>query len=106
MKVFATTLLTLLLSVGSAGVAYADAASKTAAASKSPDTATTAPAVSNAAQSDGAVKRFDFEDDQVEGDLQRPDGELVTSIPKASQASLIEIRRNFIPEIIKSLEDL
>jgi len=42
----------------------------------------------------------------VEGDLQRPDGELISSIPKASQKSLIEIRRNFIPEILKMIEDL
>jgi hypothetical protein len=53
-----------------------------------------------------ATKYFDFEDDQVEGDLQRPDGELISSIPKAKQASLIEIRTDFIPEIMKSLEDL
>ncbi len=105
MKAFATTLLTPLLSVGLAGVAYAGAPTKTSGAIHSTvqDTAAT---VSNTGQGDGAVKRFDFEDDQVEGDLQRPDGELVTSIPKASQSSLIEIRRNFIPEIIKSVEDL
>jgi len=53
-----------------------------------------------------AVKHFDFEDDQVEGDLQRPDGELVTSIPKATQSSLIELRWSFLPEIIKDFENL
>jgi len=105
MNVLATTLLTLSLSMGTASIAYADDTTTKAAANNSttPDTATSA---SNAAGSDGAVKRFDFEDDQVEGDLQRPDGELVTSIPEASQTSLIEIRRNFVPEIMKSLEDL
>jgi hypothetical protein len=57
-------------------------------------------------ESTGAVRHFDFEDDQVEGTIQRPDGDLIDSLRKASQPSLIEIRRNFIPEIIKSLEDL
>lgn len=58
------------------------------------------------AQAPPAVSHYDFEDDQVEGDLQRPDGELISSIPKAKQKSLIEIRRNFIPEILKMIEDL
>jgi hypothetical protein len=49
---------------------------------------------------------YDFEDDKVEGDLQRPDGELVNSINKAKHASLIEIRKDFIPEMLKSLEDI
>jgi hypothetical protein len=60
----------------------------------------------NTAQAAPAVKHYDFEDDQVEGDLQRPDGFLVMSIPKAKEKSLIELRTSFIPEIIKSLEDL
>jgi hypothetical protein len=49
---------------------------------------------------------YDFEDDNVEGDLQRPDGELVAAMNKAQHDSLIEIRKDFIPEILKSLEDL
>jgi hypothetical protein len=49
---------------------------------------------------------YDFEDDTVEGDLQRPDGELVSSQKKAEQSSLIEIRKDFIPEMLKSLEDV
>lgn len=53
-----------------------------------------------------AVQHFDFEDDQVEGDLQRPDGDLVTSIPKATQPSLIELRWSFLPEIVKDFENL
>ena len=35
---------------------------------------------------------YDFEDDMVEGDLQRPDGELIDSVRKAKHSSLIEIR--------------
>jgi len=49
---------------------------------------------------------YDFDDDTVEGDLQRPDGELVNSLRKTQQASLIEIRKDFIPEMLKSLEDI
>lgn len=49
---------------------------------------------------------YDFEDDNVEGDLQRPDGELVNSLRKTQHSSLIEIRNNFVPEMLKSLEDI
>ena len=49
---------------------------------------------------------YDFEDDTVEGDLQRPDGELVSSQKKAEHSSLIEILKDFIPEMLKSLEDV
>ena len=49
---------------------------------------------------------YDFEDDMVEGDLQRPDGELVNSLKKTEHSSLIEIRKDFIPEMLKSLEDI
>ena len=49
---------------------------------------------------------YDFEDDMVEGDLQRPDGELVDALKKTEHSSLIEIRRDFIPEMLKSLEDV
>lgn len=49
---------------------------------------------------------YDFDDDMVEGDLQRPDGELIDSIRKTQHSSLIEIRKDFIPEMLKSLEDV
>src|SRR6266700_1981600 len=49
---------------------------------------------------------YDFEDDMVEGDLQRPYGELVNSLGKTQHSSLIEIRKDFIPEMLKSLEDV
>jgi len=49
---------------------------------------------------------YDFEDDMVEGDLQRPDGELVNSLGKTQHSSLIEIRKDLIPEMLKSLEDV
>ena len=49
---------------------------------------------------------YDFEDDMVEGDLQRPDGELIEANKRAKHSSLIEIRKDFIPEMLKSLEDV
>ena len=49
---------------------------------------------------------YDFEDDVVEGDLVRPDGTYVDTRRKAKTSSLIKIREHFIPEMIKSVEDL
>jgi hypothetical protein len=49
---------------------------------------------------------YDFEDDMVEGDLHRPDGELINSVKGPKHSSLIEIRKDFIPEMLKSLEDV
>ena len=47
---------------------------------------------------------YDFDDDTVEGDLVRPDGELVDTRRGAKHSSLIKIRENFIPEMLKSVE--
>jgi len=44
--------------------------------------------------------------DVVEGDLVRPDGEFVDTRKGAKHSSLIKIRENFIPEMIKSAEDI
>jgi len=49
---------------------------------------------------------YDFDDDTVEGDLVRPDGEMIDSTKKAKHSSLIKIRENFIPEMLKSVEGL
>jgi len=49
---------------------------------------------------------YDFDDDVVEGDLVRPDGEFVDSRKAAKHSSLIKIRENFIPEMLKSAEDI
>ena len=82
------------LSIGFASPAFAAGASTNAS-----------PPAGNEVRAPGPV-HYDFDDDQVEGDLQRPDGELISSIRQAKHASLIEIRRNFIPEILKMIEDL
>jgi RNA polymerase sigma factor (sigma-70 family) len=53
-----------------------------------------------------AVQRLSFGDDLVAGDLAGPDGVVVVSEPVIEHLSLIELRWHFLPEIIKTLEDL
>jgi hypothetical protein len=68
-----------------------------------------APAAKPAAGGDVTYKSktvYDFDDDIVEGDLVRPDGEFVDSRKAAKHSSLIKIRENFIPELLKSAEDI
>ena len=52
------------------------------------------------------TKVYDFSGDTIEGDLIRPEGTTVDARDFAKHASLIRIRKDFIPEIIKSAEDL
>jgi hypothetical protein len=52
------------------------------------------------------VKVYDFSGDTIEGDLIRPEGSTIDARDFAKHASLINIRKDFIPEIIKSAEDL
>ena len=52
------------------------------------------------------VKVYDFSGDTIEGDLIRPEGSTVDARDFAKHSSLIRIRKDFIPEIIKSAEDL
>ena len=49
---------------------------------------------------------YNFDDDVVEGDLVRPDGEMAMARRRGRQSSLIHVRDNFIPEMLKSVEDL
>ncbi|MGB5695888.1 MAG: hypothetical protein WBM46_09570 [Polyangiales bacterium] len=49
---------------------------------------------------------YNFEDDLVTGDLVRPDGEQLIVRRRGRRASLIQIREQFIPEMLKSVEDL
>jgi len=82
------------------GTAFAQAKAEAGGA------AAAAPAADDTGTTYKAKTVYDFEDDTVEGDLQRPDGELVSSQKKAQHSSLIEIRKDFIPEMLKSLEDV
>jgi hypothetical protein len=60
------------------------------------------------AQDEGgdAATTYDFEDDLVTGDLVRPDGELLNVRRRGRRASLIRVREHFIPEMLKSVENL
>ena len=52
------------------------------------------------------VKKYDFTGDTIDGQLVRPQGELVDTLRSADRTSLIRIRTDFIREILKSAEDL
>ena len=54
----------------------------------------------------GKVKVYDFSGDTIEGDLIKPEGSTVDARDFAKHSSLINIRKDFIKEIIKSAEDL
>jgi hypothetical protein len=63
------------------------------------------------AQGPGGVQyaektEYTFDDDVVTGDLVRPDGELTVVRKKGKQRSLIKVRQHFIPEMLKSVEDI
>lgn len=49
---------------------------------------------------------FDFEDDVVEGSFVRPEGEYLDARRAGRHNSLIRIRENFVPEMLKSAEDI
>jgi RNA polymerase sigma-70 factor (ECF subfamily) len=74
------------------------------------ETKTAASAVSETPRPDArdvpAVQRFIFGDEDVLGDVKGPDGERLVVVPRMTHSSLIEIRRHFVPEMVKGLEDL
>lgn len=49
---------------------------------------------------------YDFEDDVVEGAFIRPEGEYLDARRAARHSSLIRIRESFVPEMLKSAEDI
>lgn len=69
-----------------------------------PALAQDAPAA-GAAGGDNATS-YDFEDDLVQGDLVRPDGENLMVRRRGARESLIRIREHFVPELLKSVENL
>jgi hypothetical protein len=64
------------------------------------------PAPSGGGDKGGKVKVYDFSGDTIEGDLVKPEGSTVDARDFAKHASLIRIRTTFLPEILKSAEDL
>ena len=49
---------------------------------------------------------YDFEDDNVDGELLSPDGANIASRGATKHASLITIRPHFIPALIKMADDV
>ena len=49
---------------------------------------------------------YSFDDDVVTGDLVRPDGEMTVVRKRGKERSLIRVRQHFIPEMLKSVENL
>ena len=50
--------------------------------------------------------QYTFTDDLVEGDLMRPDGDMSLVRGRRQVISLIRIRDTFVPEMLKSVENL
>ena len=78
----------------------------TAPSKRAAETSVRTPATATAAVAP-AVQRFTFDAEEIPGELQRPDDdEPIAGDVRAPQPSLIELRRDFEPEIFKSFEDL
>lgn len=52
------------------------------------------------------VTEYDFEADVVEGSFVRPEGEFFSGNGNQAYGSLIRIREDFVPEMLKSAEDI
>ena len=73
-------------------------------------TAWAAPADADASAMKGAgadgVTVYDFEDDDVDGEILSPEGANLSSRGRSKHASMITIRPHFIPELIKMANDI
>lgn len=49
---------------------------------------------------------YDFDEDLVEGSFVKPEGDFLSSRRGGRHTSLIRIRENFVPEMLKSAEDI
>ena len=50
--------------------------------------------------------QIDFEDDTIEGDLTKPDGEYVEARKKVKHSNLIRIREEFKDKVLQSVGEL
>jgi hypothetical protein len=91
---------------GSLVVALAVLVSGGVALAQKKDTAKPAAAPAGAAAPGVKRKEYSFDADQIEGELVRPTGEFSSARNFAEHGSLIRIRTDFVPEIVKSAEDL
>jgi len=53
-----------------------------------------------------AETTYDFDGDTVEGALLRPEGDLMSGTRHGKESSLINIRADFIPEMVRSVHEL
>jgi len=58
------------------------------------------------AQTDSDVTEYRFDDDIVEGDLLQPDGAIIPVRKPDDAPSLVKVRRHFVPEMLKSVENI
>lgn len=49
---------------------------------------------------------LDFEDDTIQGDLTRPDGEFVDARTRVNHSNLIRVRKNFRDKVLESVGEL
>jgi hypothetical protein len=54
----------------------------------------------------GGPQTIDFEDDTIEGDLTKPDGEYVEARKKVQHSNLIRIREDFEDKVMQSVGEL
>jgi hypothetical protein len=91
MRFALVTMLTTLLASTNAWAAPATDTDADSAASKGKASGTTV---------------YDFDDDNVDGELLSPEGANIASRGRTKHASLITIRPHFIPELIKMAQDV
>lgn len=58
------------------------------------------------AKTEEKVKEMDFEGDVVEAQFLRPDQGVAEALVRRTGSSLIQVRTDFVDEILKSAEDL
>jgi hypothetical protein len=51
------------------------------------------------------VKHLCFSDEDIQGSITDPDGDLIEAISPATHSSLIEIRQGFEAELVKTMEN-
>lgn len=64
------------------------------------------PAKADAAAAGKKTTEINFEDDTVEGDLTRPDGEFIQTRKAAKQTRLVKIREEFHDKVMQSVSEL
>jgi hypothetical protein len=69
------------------------------------DAASTSAAESTAAKAQKRTE-FSFEEDTIEGDLSRPDGEYIEALKKVPHSNLIRIREDFWEKAMQSVDEL